>query len=155
MEFIMTDFAKETLAANGFSWVSSVGRNGRNELTRVYGYSFNEKTARAVLFVHKDDADRLLNCMENTGMMAFVATDPTTLKTIQIKGEYKGHREATEEEIALIKNVFQPAQNDAMTNLWGMPDNALTAWKFLPALTIEIACKDVFDQTPRQHAADK
>jgi hypothetical protein len=155
MEFVMTDFAKETLAAMGFSWVSSVRKSGRNELTRVYGFSINELTADATLLIHKDDSARLLECLENTAKMAFVVTDPATFKTIQIKGEYRLHRDATEDEIALIQNVFQPAQNDAMTNLWGMPDNALTAWRYLPTVTIEMTCKEVFDQTPRQHATNQ
>ena len=155
MDLRITEFAKNVLAAKGFSWASAVHENGKNEMVAVYGFVVDDASGEAVLLVNKDQAERFIDCFATTNKVAFVATNAGTFQTIQIKGEYLYHRDPTEKELALMIDEFQPAKMHMIENFWGMAGEMLNAWTLTPALAVGVKCNEIFDQTPRKNTGNK
>jgi hypothetical protein len=154
MAIVITDFVKETLARHCLGFISSFNGSNKNEMTRAFGYSFNEPAGIMTIMVLKEDSARLLACLAQTKKLAFVASDPMTHHTLQIKGDYMSHADASPEEVNLIKNEFDQKWR-AVFKMFHCPDNFVENLKMLPALSLKMECKEIYNQTPRINPGNK
>lgn len=154
MAIVITDFVRETLGCYCFGFVSSFNGNKRNEMTRVFGYSYNEPAGIMTIMVLKEDSTKLLACLSQTNKITFVGSDPMTFNSIQIKGDYLSHEDASAEEINLIKTGFHDKRK-AVYKMFGLPENITDNAKIFPALSIKMECKEIYNQTPRINTGNK
>jgi hypothetical protein len=154
MAIVLADFAKETLNLRCFGFLSSVNSDKRSEMTRVFGYSFDESTGIVKILIYKGDSAKLLACLSQTKKMAFVASDPMSFKTIQMKGDLLSYSDASPEETNLITGIFNTKRKEVFT-MFGLPETIGDNWNILPALSIKMQCNEIYDQTPRINTGNK
>jgi hypothetical protein len=155
MAIVFTDFVKKTLGLRCFGFVASFdGNKKRSEMTRVFGYSLDEPAGILTVLVYKGDSAKLLACLSQTKKLTVVNSDPMSFKTLQIKGDFLSHSDASPEEINLIKNEFGNRRTEVFT-MFGLPASIGDNLNSLPALSIKMQCKEIFDQTPRLNTGNK
>ena len=155
MAIVLTPKLREQLNKFNFFWITTRNES-RCEMTRIFGYRLNEETSVIRVIVLKEDASKVLDCFANhTRKAAMVFSDGLTFESIQIKGEFITATDSTAEEVALVTGEFSDRASKVFMAFGLGEDYWRTNAKNIPALTLQVQCFEIYNQTPALNTGNK
>ena len=123
------------------------------ECTRAWGIRVAANRGSVTVFLSETIAGKTIDNLRENGRIAVTCTRPTDHITCQLKGQVRSVKPAT----AADRNVSRRWHREFMAELKaiGVPTALSEAWITEPALAVEIAVTEVFDQTPGPGAGRK
>jgi hypothetical protein len=123
------------------------------ECTRAWGIRVAAARGTVTIFLSETIAGKTIENLRENGRIAVTCTRPTDHITCQLKGQVRSMKPATSAD----RNVSRRWHREFRAELRaiGVPSALSEAWITEPALAIEIAVTDVFDQTPGPGAGRK
>jgi hypothetical protein len=123
------------------------------ECTRAWGIRVGAKRGTVTIFLSKTIAGKTIENLRDNGKIAITCTRPTDHITCQLKGQLRNIKPAT----SVDRDVSRRWHSEFMAELKaiGVPSALSEAWITEPAVAVEIAVTDVFDQTPGPGAGGK
>lgn len=122
----------------------------RSKGARCVGAVVGIDRKTVTFYIQKDASARILPILADTQKVAIVASLPTTYKTLQLKGNYVGHREADSRDRVILNRYrdlffFQ-------TDQAGVPGNVMRRMVSVPAVALDIEVTHLFLSTPGRQA---
>lgn len=155
MAIVLTPKLREQLNKFNFFWITTRDES-RCEMTRIFGYRLNEETSVIRVIVLKEDASKVLDCFANhTRKAAMVFSDGLTFESIQIKGEFIVATDSTAEEVSLVTGEFSDRASKVFVAFGLGEDYWKANVKNIPALTLQVHCFEVYNQTPALNTGNK
>jgi len=123
------------------------------ECTRAWGIRVGAKRGTVTIFLSKTIAGKTLENLDDNGNIAVTCTRPTDHITCQLKGQVRNIKAVTNAD----RDVSRKWHREFMAELKaiGVPSALSEAWITEPAVAVEIAVTEVFDQTPGPGAGRK
>lgn len=125
----------------------------RPDCCRAVGAIVARDRASVTVLLNPLTAKRTLANLAGGGPLAMTASRPIDYRTIQIKGHASGSRPATDAE-QMISQRYLAAYTEALY-LVGLQRAVVRRLRVAPAVAIELAVHDVFQQTPGPQAGQK
>ena len=125
----------------------------RPDCCRAVGAIVGRDRASVTLLLNPLTAKRTLANLAGGGPVAMTASRPIDYRTIQVKGTASPPRPATETE-QMIAQRYLAAFTEALY-LVGLQRAVVRRLRVAPAVAIELAITDVFQQTPGPQAGVK
>lgn len=125
----------------------------RPDCCRAVGAIVARDRASVTVLLNPRTATRTLANLAAGGPVAMTASRPTDYRTIQLKGHASPPRPATEAE-QMIAQRYLAAFTEALY-LVGLQRAVVRRLRIAPAVAIEVAIAEVFQQTPGPQAGVK
>ena len=123
------------------------------ECTRAWGIHVGTDRGTVTVFLSEAFAGTTLDNLRENGRIAVTCTRPTDHITCQIKGRVRSMKPVT----SANRETSRQWHREFMAELRaiGVPSALGDAWIVEPAVAVEVAVTDVFDQTPGPGAGEK
>ncbi len=143
----LTDELVEFLESGGVS-LNLGTRDGQRmpECTRFVGLRVDAGRSRVTLYLPAATSARAVANLEDNGEAAFIASVPSTLRTLQVKGAVMAVRDALPEERSIV-DAYMDAFVEELATV-GMPRRLARRFTHWPCKAVEMRVRDVYVQTP-------
>jgi hypothetical protein len=153
MAIILNDLVKDVLAAPCFGFVSSVNNDGYPNITRFFGFNYNEDNDSFTVYTFQNDTHRILDDLNSGDPIAATASNGENFQTSQFKGTFNRFYSPEPSELEIVSECNKKQQKILL--MMGITEDVFSKWKFTPPTAIVIDVTEIFDQTPKVDAGKK
>ena len=153
MAIQINNLVREVLEAPSFGFVCAINESKQPVMTRIFGYSFDDPLTILTIYTYKKDSLHVIEQLHENSNITATLSSTADFKTVQFKGNYNQHADASTKELNIIKAHTE--RQAEILRMMGIPKEVFANWKFEPAVGISINVKELFDQTPKVNAGNK
>jgi hypothetical protein len=122
----------------------------RPQIVRAWGVSVSTERTELTLCVEAPDGSPTRANLEGNGSVAATFSQPTTYRTVQIKGEAVALAEPTAEQLAAVEEHLEAFGREV--EQVGMPADAGRRLIDRRLVAVSLAVRELYDQTPGPNA---
>ncbi|MDM0112204.1 hypothetical protein QTI66_08585 [Variovorax sp. J22R133] len=121
----------------------------RPSLMRAVGTQITPDGTEITLFLGRSQSRQLLQDLAATGRIAVVFSQPTTHRTLQVKGTGINGRAATAQDAPALQRYLESMEYEICSIGYGAPTvRAMLAFRLDDLVAITFTPTEAFDQTP-------